>query len=351
MTVADARPRAPDRRDWGQTLGLPPMRQRPPWLGPDLQTLRNTIMRDAASLARWPATTLTIPTRDGTGDALLAYWHAPTAGTARRPLVVLVHGLTGCSESPSVLTSAAAWLSAGWPVMRLNLRGAGAGRSRASYTYTAHLSGDIAAVLDHLGATPPLGGVVLMGYSLGANLILKWAGEGGPERAPVPVQGIVAVSPPLDLAAAARRFDSCRNRPYHGYILKRLRAGAAAAPGARPATVASARAAGSLIDFDHRVTAPLNGFRDAWDYYSHARADAVLGDIKVPSLVVHARDDPWVGAEPAASFPWASNPWLAPLITRRGGHCGFHDRGAPPPWHDRAARAFVTQLADGDGRG
>jgi predicted alpha/beta-fold hydrolase len=99
----------------------------------------------------------------------------------------------------------------------------------------------------------------------------------------------------------------------------------------------------TLLDFDNRFVAPVNGFKDAREYYRHSSAGPMLGAIRRPVLMIHAEDDPWI---PAASYrDIAPNPNLIPLIPRSGGHVGFHAAGTDMPWHDLALGKFIGAMS------
>ncbi len=102
--------------------------------------------------------------------------------------------------------------------------------------------------------------------------------------------------------------------------------------------------AGSVYEFDERFIAPRFGFAGAADYYERASARRFLPVVAVPTLVVHALDDPWIAPESYESFAWSANQQLLPLVTRRGGHLGFHGRGSRVPWHDRAISRFFERV-------
>jgi predicted alpha/beta-fold hydrolase len=174
-------------------------RPRFPWLNGDLQTVRNMIVRPRPSFADAPAQRLSFAMGDGTGDVLLGDLHVPKG--AARPLAILIHGLTGCGESFYVLSTARTLLDRGFPVLRLNLRGAGANAGACREQYHAGRTGDIAAVIRALDPALARHGLVAVGYSLGGNVLLKLLAEAG---AGAPFRGAAAVSPPVDLAAAAR---------------------------------------------------------------------------------------------------------------------------------------------------
>lgn len=315
---------------------FPVFRPRAPWWGGDLQTLRNTLRPPRAPLAD-EGERLLLPMDDGSGDRLAARLHR--VPDARRPLAVLIHGLSGSEESAYLTTSAAALLRRGHPVLRLNLRGAGASRPHCRWQYHAGRSTDLRDALRALEPALLGGGVCLVGYSLGGNMLLKFLAEYG---AGLPIVAAVAVSAPIDLAAASRRILMRRNRVYHRHLLHYMKLEALAAPELSPDDAARIRAAASIWEFDDHFVAPRNGWSGAAEYYAVNSARGFLDAIRAPTLVVHALDDPWIPADAYASYDWSRNPHLVPLLAPGGGHVGFHARDSAEPWHDRCIGQFFA---------
>jgi len=297
--------------------------------------VRNIVLRDAPRLEAWPMTRFRVPLAGG--DTLLGALHHPHGGN-RGPLIVLIHGLTGCEASAYMRFSAQVFLSAGHPVLRLNLRGAGPSRVTSRGLYHAGRTDDIEAVFAALPADDTAGGVVAIGYSMGANILLRYMAEGG-----AGIDAGIAVSAPIDLAMAAQRFHHPANLAYRAWLLARVRK---EAEGAKlpPALHAAAARARSFYAFDDDVIAPLFGFTSSADYYSEASALPVLDRITRPVMLVHAKDDPWVPAAMYGHVDWCGLPRLTLCLPSGGGHVGFHDIAEPPAWHDRAALAFLAEL-------
>lgn len=318
-----------------------PFAPRFPWRTGDLQTLRNSLV-PAQRLDAWPGERLQLPMDDGSGDVLAAMLHRPHAPRGR-PLAVLIHGLTGCEDSAYVRATARTLLGAGHAVLRLNLRGAGPSGPHCAHRYHAGRTDDLRAVLAALDPALKADGIVAVGYSLGANMLLKYLGE---EGVAAPFEAAVAVSAPIDLAATAHRFHAPRNRVYLAYMMRRIRHETlrpnAALDAAMRRAVARSR---TVVEFDEVCVAPLNGFAGAEDYYAQTMALRFLPAVRVPTLVIHARDDPWIPAEAYVRFDWTANPALVPLLPRGGGHVGFHGREGRIPWHDRVARDFLAGAA------
>lgn len=303
-------------------------RPRFPWYGADLQTLRNFLARPRVALP--PAETREFPMGDG--DALVGELNRAPGGEARK-LVVLIHGLTGCSDSAYMRASAAAHLASGSNVLRLNLRGAGASSARGMYH--AGRSEDFRRVVELLDAPH---GIHAAGYSLGANMLLKFLAEGAGK-----VIKAASVSAPIDLLETSKRIHARRNRVYHDYLLRRM-VGDALAPHADLGPVSRATVEGlrTIWDFDDKVVAPRNGFAGVHDYYARCSAGPRLKDIAVPTLLIHALDDPWIPGALYESYDWAANPMLTPLLSPGGGHVGFHGAGSAIAWHDRAIVRFFA---------
>ena len=318
-------------------LSFPRFRSRLPWWGRDLQTLRNYIVSIESSLAPFPAERVEFPMTDG--DRLLASLHRP-AEDLGRPLVVLIHGLTGSEDSAYIRASALYLLDLGYPVLRLNLRGAGPSKGVCRSRYHAGRSDDLRQVLGQMDGRLAGKGLLLVGYSLGGNLLLKYLGEAGRRAI---VRGAVSISAPIDLDAARRTIMRSRNRLYHRHIVSglKLESESLELTAAQRRTLAEVE---TVFDFDDRILAPLMGFADALDYYHRSMALPLLPEIRVPTLVIHARNDPWIPVRSYRDFDWASNPRLIPLLPATGGHVGFHGRGSRVPWHDRSMALFFGRL-------
>jgi predicted alpha/beta-fold hydrolase len=326
------------------TAATPPdFRARGPWIGGDLQTLRNYLVGRPADLSAWPERALELEMSDGSGDKLLAKLQGAPSGES--PLAVLLHGLTGCEDSLYIRNSARALLERGYAVLRLNLRGALPGRKLARGHYHAGRSGDLAAALRALRAELPeafAGGLFLVGYSLGANMLLKFLAEEGKD---FPVSAAASVSAPLSLKAAQERLMQPRNRLYHRYLLTRMKEEALATPGGLEEPYRSLLPAlKTVYDYDDRLVGPRNGFDGAEDYYARCSARGFLSGIAVPTLVIHAADDPWIPVESYDLPVWREKANLRLLLAEGGGHVGFHARDDRRPWHDRRILEFFGSL-------
>ncbi len=319
---------------------FPPFRPRFPWRGRDAQTMRNFLVGPRASDADKAGERIVFEMPDGTGDRLTSLLSRPDLPVSGRPLILLIHGLSGCEESSYMVASTRYFTARGYPVLRLNLRGSVPTQPHCREQYHAGRDEDLAAVIAALCEREEGGsGIVPMGFSLGGNMLLKFLACRGNE---FPIRAAVTVSAPIDLAAAAERFLQPRNRLYHAWILRHMKRDALAARALEPRLARAIRSARTIYEFDDRVVAPRNGFAGAQDYYRLCSGARFMPRIQVPTLVIHALDDPWIPAAGYLGMTWAANRNLTPLLPDRGGHVGFHDAGGA--WHNRVADAYIARL-------
>lgn len=318
------------------TPALPPFRERAPWLGADLQTLRNIICGAPPELLGGERLLLPMPD----GDKLAARLDRPATDVAA-PLIVLAHGLAGSETSHHGVATARYFVDQGWPVLRLNLRGSLPSRPTSSGRYHAGKTEDLAAALRALPAGLLRRGVVLIGHSLGGNLVLKFLGEGGHG---LPVLAGVAVSAPIDLAATCAQMMAPRNFAYHTYMLHAMKQ-EALAPGAALTAAERAAIAGvrNVYEFDDRFVAPHFGYRGAPDYYAANAAKNFLAGVARPTLILHALDDPWIPGACYTAVDWTRLPTIKTALSPGGGHMGFHGQGDRIPWHDRATASWLAR--------
>jgi len=317
-------------------VDFPAFQERGPWFGGDLQTLRNFFARRGGRGPRDLAgERLLLPLADGGGLATRL-----TPGEDGLPLAVLIHGLTGCETATNMVVAARHLNDLGFPVLRVNLRGSDPSAATTTGHYHAGRTEDLRDVLSGLDPALSKSGLLLMGFSLGGNMLLKFLAEFG---ANFPVRAAVAVSTPIDLAEPAVRLMRRRNAVYHNWLLKRMKAQwAESGLTGDPATALGE--ARSLLEFDDRIVAPVNGFEGAADYYRQNSAQAFLADITVPTLLIHARNDPWIGREPYERFDWSGNTNLGLLMAPGGGHLGFHSSQGMTPWHCVCAGRFFEAV-------
>jgi len=325
-------------RTSGANIGaaFPAFRPRAPWWGGDLQTLRNTLARGLGlDDFAMPGAALELPAGDGSGDRLIALLNKGR-GSERRPLAVLVHGLTGCHESGYMVQTTRHLTGLGHPVLRLNMRGAGPSAPTCRLRYHAGRGEDIAAALGALDPVLLGDGVVLAGYSLGGSILLNFLAH---HVRDFPVRAATTVSAPIDLAECSKRILEFRNIFYQRYLVDRMKCDWADAALGEEEGVALAEVR-TIWEFDDRVVAPANGFGTAVNYYAECSATRVLPGLAIPTLMIHAADDPWIPAADYRAVDWDGNPRLTPLLAPGGGHVGFHRQGGAPNWHDLCMGAF-----------
>jgi uncharacterized protein len=284
------------------------------------------------------------------------HWQ-PTAVRAERPSVLILHGLEGSSDSQYVVGNANKFWNAGFNVIRMNMRNCGGRKyETAKLTPTLYHSGlskDVKRVMEFFLEREHLRSISLIGYSMGGNLVLKLAGELGTD-APPQLTAVVGVSPVVDIGPSADALHEPQNRIYERKflraLLKRFRRKAALFPRAYDPQVATGIS--SLREFDNRITALYSGFQSADDYYFRAASARVLDRIAVPTLLIHACDDPFIRFLPETRAIIEANPNITLLETEHGGHCAF--LATPEPangndgyWAEHTALRFILAHAAG----
>ena len=346
-------------------LGVSVYRQRWPWLGGDLQTLRDTLRPVGLPADQGEPVRISVPAlasgAAGAGE-LLAYLDRVDAPKA---LVVVLHGLGGSSRREGLRRLALSLQGSGFAVLRLNLRGADPGRHLAGGTYAAACNSDLLPVLvkarqlaaslaAEAGRAKPLP-LFGAGISLGGTMLLN-ACLAHPEA----LDGLFCASSPLDLAACSASIERPRNRIYQRWLLKRLVRQTLADPFGASALEQQQllnNPPRSIRAFDAAITAPRWGFPSVDHYYAGASPLPQLleGSPPLPStLILQALDDPWVPATSAIQLQRSLAADGLPvgrrrpevLLTTQGGHNGFHGPGdslLKGCWSDRLACAWFNQ--------
>jgi uncharacterized protein len=251
------------------------------------------------------------------------HWQ-PESVRASRPTAIIVHGLEGSSNSQYVVgNSNKLWLS-GCNIIRMNMRNCGGTEALTPTLYHSGLSGDVLVVMRFFIEQYGLESISLVGYSMGGNLVLKLAGDLG-NAIPPQLHSVIGVSPAVDLAPSADALHQPLNRPYEmkflRALLRRFRRKAALFPNIYdPSRTVGVR---SIREFDDRITAFYSGFTGADDYYYRAAAARVLDQIAVPTLILHALDDPFLRILPESRELILANPNITYIETDHGGHCAF----------------------------
>lgn len=256
--------------------------------------------------------------------------------------IVLLHGLEGSATAGYIVSFAQQALCRGFGIHRVNFRTCGGTEAMCETTYHSGLTSDILAILNevHLRDLAPR---FVVGFSLGGNVALKLAGELGDSRL---LSAACAVSTPIDLAACVRRIDKPSNLLYARRFLRRLRARARRKSKSSPQfyKTEQLQRVKTVWEFDDIVTAPLFHFVTAANYYETQSAARYLDAIRIPTLVICAKDDPLVPFEIYDHPAFHSNPALTLLVTEHGGHLGFISRTKPRFWLDSVILDWFEQL-------
>jgi predicted alpha/beta-fold hydrolase len=311
-----------------------------PLLGnPHVQTILSSFLSSPALRAVTRQHLVTLPD----GDRLALHDRVPARWRSGAPIAVLIHGLTGSHRAGYMQRLAGLLLPRGVRVVLLDLRGAGYGFALARKPYHAGCSDDVRAVLAEVHRWSPRSPLVVAGFSLGGNIALKLAGEAS--SAPVPgLTAVAAVGPPIDLQRCLTLLSLPRNRFYEQHFLRGLIAVAKRRqryfreeqPLRFPRGL-------SLQDFDDLYTAPRSGFANARDYYQRASALPFIPRIEVPTLVLTARDDPFIAVEPFETVTGLKS--VEVRIVERGGHLGFlgWDGAGGLAWAERRVMEWILQ--------
>jgi uncharacterized protein len=255
---------------------------------------------------------------------LLAHCHWQPGKRQDLPVLVVVHGLEGSSDSNYVRGIAEKAFHRGFHVVRMNQRSCGGTESLTPTLYNSGMSADYRAVFDELSNADGFEHVFFAGYSMGGNLVTKMAGEFG-AAVPRALRGVCAVCPAIDLAACADALERRDNYFYQRHFVKGLMARYKRKhklfPGHYP--ISGLRPVRTVRQFDDVITAPQFGYRDAQDYYENVGAKRVAAQIRVPMLMITAKDDPFVPFSSLVAAKISENPAIRFVTPQHGGHCGF----------------------------
>jgi hypothetical protein len=246
-----------------------------------------------------------------------------------------------------MLTAYAAMLAHGMAAVGLNFRSCSGELNRAARLYHSGETEDMGFVLETLSERFPGRPLGALGFSLGGNVLLKSLGEGGHE-APTALQAAAAISVPYDLAAGADTMEAGPwGRLYTAYFLRMLKKKIRAKAGILKAhldTEAVLRTR-TIREFDDLSTAPLHGFANAEEYYRLSSSNRFLSSVRVPTLLVHAMDDPFLPREAIPENAIDANSALHRAFMERGGHVAFMHGSTPwsaRPWAEEEAARFLA---------
>lgn len=281
-----------------------------------------------------------------------AWWACGEDGAvARRLAVVVVHGIGGSSASHYVVRAAVALHRAGHHVVRLDLRGAGASIPDAPSLYHAGLSADLGVAVEELAKDPRVDGVVLLGFSGGGSMALKLAGELG-TSAPDALRAVVSISAPLDYTRVGAWMDTVARLPYRFHVLRGLSNGARAFATQHPDLAhyrpRDVKRMSTFRHYDSTIIVPMHGFSDVDAYYAAASPGPWLDRIHVPTLLLHADDDPMVPGSTVRPWLAKASPSVRIELTPHGGHLGWvaglDEASWITCWPLRRALAFLDEV-------
>ncbi len=257
------------------------------------------------------------------GDFLDLDWSTNNSG----PIVVILHGLEGSSDSKYVRGLLKAVHERGWRGVVMHFRGCSGEPNRLPRSYHSGETGDLVHVVNLLRRREPETPLFVVGFSLGGNVLLKWLGETG---AQAPIKAAVAVSVPFLLGESAKRLDQGFSRLYQWGLMRSMRNAVA---GKRrlmklPLRIEDLSALRTFRDFDEHVTAPLHGFVGAEDYYLRSSSRQYLRGIQVPTLIVQSCDDPFMTDAVIPQDGELSSAIELELYDG-GGHVGFIEGALP----------------------
>jgi len=287
----------------------------------DVMTITASALPRRYSINDLPIDSRVVEVATGQGVLIHCHWQQ---NRTKCPTIIIVHGMEGSSASKYALGTADKAFRSGFNAIRYNMRSCGGSEHLSSTLYNASLSKDVDIVAKKLMTRDGIGNIFFAGFSLGGNIILKMAAEYG-ENIPPEYRGVFAVSPAIDLHASIAEILLPRNWLYHQNFIRGLRARLIRKSKLYPdlydlKPLAKVR---NIKEFDDAYTAPHGGFSSADDYYTRASTKERLKDIRVPTIMVHADDDPFIPFHMFDSKPYQGNPFISFCPTRFGGHVGF----------------------------
>jgi len=282
------------------------------------------------------------------GSKILGHCHWREGKRKDTPVLALVHGLEGSSESNYMKGIAEKAWERGFHVVRLNQRNCGGTEQLTPTLYNSGMSGDYRAVLEELAGVDGFEQIFFAGYSMGGNLVTKMAGELG-AAAPAQLRGVCAVCPALDLAACADALERRENYFYQRHFVTKLMAhyGRKAEMFPEQYSKNGFGPVRTVREFDDAITAPRFGYRDAQEYYEAASAKGVVGDVRVPMLAITAQDDPFVPYQAIQATAVERNEAIRFIAPKYGGHCGFISPHSGPErfWAEERIVEFCAGFA------
>lgn len=311
----------------------------PSWLpGGHAQTIYPALFR---RVARMTNRSYRLELADG--DFIDLQW----AGRESARLAILSHGLEANSTVGYMQAMAAALIRRGWDVLAWNFRGCGGEPNRLLRMYHSGATEDLHAVISHALEQHPAESIDLIGFSLGGNLTLKYLGERPAALSPR-LHRVVTFSVPCDLACSSHQLSGRSNWLYMERFLREMRSKIRAKKQLFPdqLDLTGLRRIRTFQEFDDRYTAPIHGFRDAADYWRRNSCRQFLPKITLPTLLVNAANDPFLGPGCYPVEEAANSPCFHLETPATGGHVGFAAFGNRGEyWSETRAADFLAQAS------
>lgn len=314
----------------------PPFRQRFPWIGADLQTIRSALIRELPL----PATSrlsVDVAPEVTSGEELSVAVNKPKTPWNGK-ILTLCHGLGGSEGSGYMIRTARYFTDKGWMVARINYRGAGASAPTSTPPYHAGLAGDILQVLASLHETFD-GDLYLMGFSLGGHMVLDALIR---RDMPSAFKGAVTVSAPLHLSIVSQQLTKFRNGFYVRHLVKYLKQDLRKHPMLYDPAILEKIT--RIREIDDLIVAPKFGFKDRFDYYETVSVLKDMTKVKHPVLCIHAENDPWIPGVDYKNCVVSNHTHLTILMTKNGGHLGFFSPDSTVNWFIPVAEKYFNIL-------
>lgn len=258
------------------------------------------------------------------GDKIALEVTTPSGWKSSDPTVFMVHGLCGSHKSPYLIRMTKRMEEIGIRAIRYNMRGCGSGKGFAKHIYHCGRSDDVFECIKAVKKEHPESPMILIGFSMGGNIVLKLAGELGTLASSF-LKGVIAVSPPVELYSSVQRLGDPKNAIYEKYFYRILRADVhyrhkkfKDLPKIRlPKNL-------KIYEFDQLYTAKVSGFSSAMDYYDKCSASHVVEDIAIRCRILLSEDDPIISPDSLDKYNLPSN--ITIFKTKKGGHMGYLGR-------------------------
>ena len=259
-----------------------------------------------------------------------------------KKIVILCHGLEGSSSSNYIQALGGLFNSNGYDIAAMNYRFCSGEINRQLRTYHSGETEDLNTVIDYV--LPNYEEVFLVGFSLGGNIVLKYIGDGVYPIHPK-IKAVVGISVLIDLYGAALELSKLKNRIYTKRFLKTLSKKIKLKHQQFPTqfNINQLKKVKKIIDFDEYFTAPINGFKNAKDYYNKSNSKQFLHKIKIPTLIINSLDDPFLSK---SCYPYKkaiNNKYLNLMTPKHGGHVGFISFSKKHFWHELQILKFIKK--------